>query len=107
MFRTLRPMLALLGAVGLASTATAQLTQVCFSDSIPLQPTNWMQTVTVPKFNPNLGTLQTIDFTLSATSTGAARVESLDNSPTVVTLTFQSTVTLTRPDNSEIGRAHV
>lgn len=102
MLRTLRPMLALLVAVGFASAATAQLSQVCFNDSIPLQPTNWMQNVTLPKFNPNLGTLQSIDFTLSATATGAARVESLDNSPTLVTLTFQSTVTLTRPDNSVI-----
>lgn len=100
MFRNLRPMLALLVAVGLASGASAQ--QVCFTDSIPLQPTNWTSSVTVPKFDPNLGTLTSIDYTLSATATGAARVESLDNQPSVVTLTFQSTITLTRPDNSVI-----
>jgi len=100
---TLRtPLLALTGALVLAQLASAQLQQVCFNDTIPLQPTNWSSSMTVSKFDPNLGTLVSIDFTLSAQSQGDARAESLDASAAQVTLTFQNTVTLTRPDTSVI-----
>jgi hypothetical protein len=61
-----------------------------------------MSTVSVPKFNPSLGTLIGINFTLSATSNGAARAENTSSSSSQVTLTFQNTVTLTRPDLSVI-----
>lgn len=87
----------------LAHEAAAQGTQqVCFQDNVPLQSTNWSSTVSIPKFNPNLGTLVSIDFTLTGHSQGAARAESLDAQPSTVTLTFQNTITLTRPDMSVI-----
>ncbi|MBL8861561.1 MAG: choice-of-anchor E domain-containing protein [Planctomycetes bacterium] len=75
---------------------------ICFTDSIPLQSTNWASSVSIPQFNPNLGTLQSIQFTLSGNVQGTARAESLDNSPTVVNTQFSASITLTRPDNSVI-----
>jgi len=76
--------------------------QVCHTASIPLQATNWNQSMTFPKFDPALGQLVSIDFTLGGHIEGQARAESLDSSPTVVTLNFQADITLTRPDLSVI-----
>jgi hypothetical protein len=97
----LRPWFALAGGLLLTASASAQ-TQQCFTASVPLQPTNWNQTVSIPKFDPNLGTLQQIQFSITGHSVGSARAESLDAAPSNVTLTFQNTITLTRPDLSVI-----
>ncbi|MBK7876149.1 MAG: choice-of-anchor E domain-containing protein [Planctomycetes bacterium] len=99
----LRPALALLGALSFLTPAEAQQVQTqCFTDSVVLQNTNWTSSVSLPKFDPNLGTLTGIQFQLAGNSTGSARAESLDASPSNVTLTFQNTISLTRPDNSVI-----
>lgn len=74
----------------------------CSSDSISLATTTWNQRVTIPKFDAALGDLTGIQFTLSAHATGSAAAESLDGSPSTVTMQFQTTLTLTRPDNSVI-----
>jgi hypothetical protein len=87
-------------ALALASTASAQTQTVCFTDNIPLQPTNWTGSVSIPKFNANLGELQSITFRLTGNVQGTARVESTDNSPTTVNTSFQASITLTRPDLS-------
>ncbi|MBL8862619.1 MAG: choice-of-anchor E domain-containing protein [Planctomycetes bacterium] len=76
--------------------------QVCFTDTIPLQPTNWGSSVSVPKFNPNLGQLVSITFRLTGNVQGTARAESLDAAPTIVNTSFQAQITLTRPDLSAL-----
>jgi len=97
--KTLRSSLVALALASSALTASAQQTQtVCFTDSIPLQPTNWSNSVSVPKFNPNLGTLQSITFQLTGNVAGTARAESLDASATIVNTSFQASITLLRPD---------
>jgi hypothetical protein len=83
-------------AVALAQPPTTQ----CFTGSIPITPTNWSSSVTVPKFDPNLGTLQSVTVSITANSTGSARAESLDSAPSVVSLTFQNVVAVQRPDNT-------
>lgn len=94
--------LALLGSALLASVASAQTAQVCSTASIPLTTTNWTSSVTIPKFDPALGTLQSIFVELRGTIAGAAKVESLDSSGSVVMLAFQGQITLTRPDLSPL-----
>jgi hypothetical protein len=59
--------------------------------------------VTVPKFDPALGTLQSIDITFTGSIVGSAQAESLDTSATTVTETFQGQIILTRPDLSTLG----
>ena len=102
--RPFRSLLALAGGLTLSMTASAQQTQrVCHSNVVVLQNTDWNATVSIPKFDPNLGTLQSIQFTLTGNSAGSARAESLDAQASTVTLTFRNTLTLTRPDLSVIG----
>jgi len=98
-----RTALATAGALLLPALAAAQGTATqCFTDSVPIQPTNWNSSVTIPKFNPNLGTLQSIQFTISGLVQGQAAVESLDAAPTVINTSFSAQLTLTRPDLSVI-----
>jgi hypothetical protein len=89
-------------ALALAGSAAAQTQTVCFTDTIPLQPTNWSGQVSIPKFDPNLGTLQSIAFDLTGNVQGSARAESLDAAPTIVNTSFSANITLTRPDLSVI-----
>ncbi len=70
--------------------------------SVPLTTTNFNSTVTVPKFNTALGTLQSVQFSLNGTVVSTIKFESLDNAPSTITGTAQATVTLTRPDSSTL-----
>ncbi len=94
---TLRLSLVALALTGTALSGAAQQTQ-CFTDSIPFQATNFSNSVSIPKFDPNLGTLQSIQISLTGNIQGSARAESLDAGPTVVTTSFSANITLTRPD---------
>jgi hypothetical protein len=89
-------------ATGLFLTQSAGAGQNCNNASIPTSTTNWNNSVSIPKFDPSLGTLTGIHFTLAGTATGSAKAESMDAAPSLVTLNFQCTLTLTRPDNSII-----
>ena len=74
--------------------------QQCHQASIPLATTNWSSSLSVPKFDPALGILTQVQFTLDGHIQGEAKFESQDAAASTVTMTFQSTLTLTRPDNS-------
>ena len=74
--------------------------QTCNSDSIPLQTTNWSNTVTINQFDPALGILQSVEFQLTGGIFGSASIESLDAQPSTVTTDYQAAITLTRPDLS-------
>lgn len=106
MTRSIRPSskwLALSAGALLAPAAQAapfNTHQVCYSDSVPMQTTNWVSSVSIPRFNPADGILIGIHFWLHGSAVGDARVESLDNAPSTTSLQFASTIVLTRPDNS-------
>jgi len=102
MIRTMSLTRLTFAALALGGIAAAQTQTVCYTDSIPIQSTNWMNSITVPQFNPNLGTLQSIQFTLNGRIEGETRVESQDAGPTMVNTSFSASITLTRPDNSVI-----
>jgi len=97
-----RGALALCGAAILAGSAIAQQTQV-ENDSIALQPTNWDDFLSVPKFNVAGATLLSIDFELSGGAEGDAKIENLDAQAATIDTEFQATVTLQRPDLSVIA----
>lgn len=77
-----------------------QTQEVCHTDAIPLQLTNWNDSLTIPKFDPQLGLLLSIRFELTGTAQGSAKFESLDASPATITTRFQTILTLSRPDAS-------
>ena len=84
----------------LATGAQAQLSSVMYMDEIALQTTNWNDTVTIPLFDPSLGVLEQICFTLKGSIVSDFQLESLDAEPAHLTATASGNITLTRPDNS-------
>jgi hypothetical protein len=97
----MRNLLVAAGIVLLASTPATAAT-ISFSDSIPLASTSWSSSVTVSKFDPSLGTLNSITFELDGHVEGGAKFESLDSSPTTVTMNLTADIELQRPDTSTI-----
>ena len=83
-------------AVGLASGAYAA-TIVSYTDCVTLSTTNWLDCLTVPQFNPALGTLQKITVELQGHVQGSAAFESQDCAPATVTMNLQATITLNSP----------
>ncbi len=84
--------------LALSGAAFAQTQQVCFSDTLPEIPTNWMAPATLPKFDTALGTLTQIDFTLASQFHGNIGIESLDSTPTVVLSQLMVSASLYTPD---------
>ena len=89
-------------AVLLVLAGSTQAESITFSSSIPLQPTNWSNFVSIQQFDPSLGNLDSTSVTLSGTVTGLARFENRDNNPSTVTMHLQTRITLTRPDLSTL-----
>ncbi len=90
----------LLAVVVLASPALPN--QVCVSASVPLAPTFWGQTLSINRFDPSLGTLNSVQIVLTASMTGDGGFEWLGTSPHQVSLIALIQVELDRPDLSGI-----
>ena len=73
---------------------------ISFMDNVPMQTTNWDEMVSINKFNPNWGTLNSIKFTLDGGVEGSAKYESMDASPAIITLNLEASIELQRPDNT-------
>lgn len=88
----------------MAFGSAAQAAVISFSSQIsPAQITNFTSGVSVSKFDPTLGALTGITFSLAGNVLGNIRVESLDAQATVVTENLQATITLKRPDNTALA----
>ena len=96
--------------ITLGVVVSANASMVTYTDSIPMLQTNWSESVTIPKFNPAeipdfdpvLGSLDSIIFTLTGNIDGRAGFESRDNSTSTVTLDLSAIIRLQRPDSSDI-----
>lgn len=72
-------------------------------ETVPTQSTNFIdKLLTFNKFDTSLGTLTSIDFSLTGYVEGTARYESLDASSSTVTLNLGASVELQRPDGSQL-----
>ena len=89
-------------AAALVVSTAASAQSVSFTDSIPLSTTNWTDSVSVSRFDPDLGDLISVDFELEAFTQGSAMFESQDAQPATVTLNFQVSIALQRPDMSTL-----
>ncbi len=87
--------LALAATVMVASATASAATTISFSDSVEVQSTDWAETASVSKFDPSLGTLTSVRFTLFGEVEGIATAESLDGSPSQVTLDLEARITAT------------
>lgn len=96
-------------AAGLFSAAAAQAATISFSDSIGLTTTNWSTVspppnpLTLPQFNPSLGTLMSVTFAYSGQVQTTFRAESLDSSPSTVNLTSSAALVFGLPISDTIN----
>ena len=89
-------------ATAFGALSTAQAATISYASATGLQTTNWTNLLSFGKFNSNLGTLTSIKFDLGGTVQGFGRAESMDASPTNVTLSLSALLSLTRPDNTTL-----
>jgi hypothetical protein len=83
-----------------AAISAARADLLSYTDSVPLMTTDWKDTVTLPRFDPALGTLDAVSFRLSAHIEGTAFYENQDPGPADVQLRLSAILTLARPDHS-------
>jgi len=81
--------LALFAAIALAPFASAQgVSTDCHQNALPYELTNFARQISVPKFDPTLGQLMSIELRVAGRARGAAHIESLDTGPTQVNTRF-------------------
>ena len=82
----------LLIGVGVLSAGVATDT-----DTVPLTPTNWSDTLDVSQFDPANGALQSVELAFEATVDGTAAYESQDAAPAEIALRLRADIELLRP----------
>lgn len=83
----------------LAGAAVANET-ISYDATFTMARTNWSANLVIPKFDPALGNLVRVSWTLNGDVTGSASFESLDASDATITTSLAATITMFRPDNS-------
>ncbi len=83
------------------SGSVARAADISFTDTIPVQNTNWPSptsgptTLTFPQFDPALGTLQSVTVAITGELAGSSQVENLDpNGPTTSTLDLGAAISV-------------
>jgi opacity protein-like surface antigen len=83
------------------SAASADFIQNTYSIGSTDTFSGWTSTFTVPKFNPNLGTLTSLQLTFSGGLTGTlTEYNSTTDGTLLGSANFSNTMTLRRPDNT-------
>ncbi|MBL8861540.1 MAG: choice-of-anchor E domain-containing protein [Planctomycetes bacterium] len=88
-------------AASLLGTA-AFANQVQFSDTIPLQTTNWNGTLTIPQFDTNQGVLNFVSVRFETNILGRVGVENTSPNPQTLTATLQATISLQAPGGAPL-----
>lgn len=91
--------IAALAVAALAGAAFATET-VSYDATFNMARTNWSANLVVPKFDPALGNLLSVSWTLNGDVTGSASFESLDADTATILTSLAATITMFRPDSS-------
>jgi len=85
-----------------AMSCSAMADLISYNALVPLQSTNFTTSLSVPKFDPALGTLDQVDFILSGHVEGEAKFESLDAEAATVEMELGASITIQRPDTTTL-----
>lgn len=97
---TIRPSAVAAAALLAVASVGAHAESIPFSAEHAASLTDWSDTLSLGKFDSNLGTLTSISFTLDGTVSGVGKTENTGASDANLTLNLGSDLTLTRPDQS-------
>jgi len=84
--------------VSLAAAGPVSAGMISHSDSISMQPTDWALSLSVPQFNPALGSLDAVEFQFHGDMNGTIFYENEEPAPADVNLLLSASLTLQRPD---------
>jgi hypothetical protein len=82
------------------SSASAEDLKFC--DSVPLQDINWAENFTLPKFDPDMGTLKAVDIAIDVNLSQQVMVENLEKSNSSITTAIEPVLVLILPNTQEI-----
>ncbi len=91
----------LAGAASLLGTV-AFANQVQFTDTVPLQTTNWTDSLTVPKFNAALGMLNSVSVRFDALIEGRIGAENNSPNPQTISATLSATLNYQTPGGAPL-----
>lgn len=77
-----------------------QAATVSFTQSIASSPIDWDSFLTLPQFDPSLGTLNSVTLTVDGSVTTSMKVESINAQPVTITSQRSAEITVKRADNS-------
>jgi len=78
--------------------ASASADTISYSASLPLAETDWASSVSITKFDPALGTLNSIEIEFQAHMEGTIKFEHRGGTPATVTTSLSAELLLQRPD---------
>ncbi|MEM7715053.1 MAG: choice-of-anchor E domain-containing protein [Cyanobacteria bacterium P01_A01_bin.68] len=84
----------------LAPINAAQATTLTYESSVDLEKTNFEKQITLPKFDSDLGELESVLFELSGNVQGSVSLENEDAQAAVVTGNLAAEISLKKPDDS-------
>ncbi len=84
----------------LAPINAVQASTLTYKDSVDLEKTTFKKQITLPKFDSNLGNLESVLFELSGDVRGSVSLENEDAQAAFVTGNLAAEISLKKPDNS-------
>jgi hypothetical protein len=89
----------------MAFGSTAFSATISCSGSVPLTETDWADSVSIPQFNPALGTLNSVQIDVAAHMEGTAKFEHRGGKPATITMGLWANVEVQRPDTTFLAGA--
>ena len=86
----------------LLAGGAANAASISYSDQINTTKTNWVDSLSLPRFDTNLGELQSVNLMLEGVIEGDAFFESLDAAPATITLNLTADIILSKDDNTQL-----
>jgi hypothetical protein len=75
---------------------------VSYCDSIPMQMTDWNSSVSLPKFDPDMGVLKAVDISIDVNLSQQVKAENLEKSNSSISTTIEPVLVLILPNTQEI-----
>lgn len=82
--------------------SSASADDLKFCDSVLLQDTNWAENFTIPKFDPDMGTLKAVDIVFGVNLSQQVKAENLRKGNSSITTAIEPVLVLILPDAQEI-----
>lgn len=81
----------------------ASAEELSFCDSVPMQDVDWTENITLPKFDPGMGTLNAVDINVDFNLSQSLMIENMRKGNSSVNSTTESMLIIETPDGGAIA----